>query len=184
MGSLILNVVPHVASNSDILRAAVVANVIPAAPPVGSKPLFISAAVVDGASAQAGAVVPGKIVVLYGDRLGPATLTSTQVSSGGKLSTNVGNTQVLFDGTAAPLLYSAAGQVAAIVPYGLDGKTGTQVQVRNGTNLSDAVALPVLPAAPSIFTANLSGSGQGVVLNQDVVTVNSTSKPPTRARSS
>jgi uncharacterized protein (TIGR03437 family) len=177
MGSLILNVVPHVASDSDALRNAVVLNVIPQAPPVGNKPLFIGAAVVDGASTQAGAVVPGKIVVLYGDRLGPATLANTTVSSAGKLSTNVGNTQVLFDGTPAPLLYSVAGQVAAIVPYGLDGKTGTQVQVRNGTNLSDAVALPVSPVGPSIFTADLSGSGQGVVLNDDVVTVNSSAKP-------
>ena len=177
MGSLILNVVPHVPADSDALRAAVVANVIPAPPAVGNKPLFIGAGVVDGASAQSGAVVPGKIVVLYGDRLGPSTLANTQVSGTGVLSSSVGNTQVLFDGTAAPLLYSSTGQVAAIAPYSLDGKSGTQVRVRNGSLTSDAVALPVAAAGPSVFTADLSGAGQGVILNQDVVTVNSSAKP-------
>jgi uncharacterized protein (TIGR03437 family) len=177
MGSLILNVVPRVPSDITTLRNAVVANVIPPAPAVGSKPLFISAGVVDGASAQGGAVTPGKIVVLYGDRLGPTTLANTAVSSGGKLATSVGNTQVLFDGTPAPLLYSSAGQVAAIAPYALDGKTGTQVRVVNGTLFSDSVALPVTPVGPSVFTMDLTGSGQGVILNEDVVTVNSTVKP-------
>jgi uncharacterized protein (TIGR03437 family) len=177
MGSLILNVVPHVPSDTDTLRAAVVANVIPAAPPVGNKPLFIGAGVVDGASAQSGAVVPGKIIVLYGDRLGPTALANTQVSSGGVLASSVGNTQVLFDGKAVPLLYSSAGQVAAIAPYALDGKSGTQVQVQNGSLLSDAVALPVAAVGPSVFTTDLSGGGQGVILNQDAVTVNSAAKP-------
>ena len=177
MGSLILNVVPRVASDSTALRNAVVLNVIPAAPPVGNKPLFVAAGVVDGASAQAGALVPGKIVVLYGDRVGPATLASSPISGSGRLSSNVGNTQVLFDGLAAPLLYSSSGQVAAIVPYALDGKSGTQVQVRYGTLTSDAVAMPVAATGPSVFTADLSGIGQGVILNQDVVTVNSAAKP-------
>ncbi len=131
---------------------------------------------VDGASAQAGAVTPGKVVVLYGNRVGPATLATGQISNS-KLSTNVGNTQVLFDGTPAPLLYTSSGQVGAIVPYKLDGQLGTQVQVKSGTLTSDAVALPVAPVAPSLFTADLSGSGQGVILNQDGVTVNSSAHP-------
>jgi uncharacterized protein (TIGR03437 family) len=115
-------------------------------------------------------------VVLYGDRMGPAALSGGQIT-GGKLATDLGGTQILFDGTPAPLLYTTAGQLGAIVPYKLDGKTGTQVQVRNGANTSDPVALPVAPVAPSVFTANLSGTGQGVIQNQDIVTVNSSAKP-------
>jgi uncharacterized protein (TIGR03437 family) len=145
--------------------------------PVGSKPLLIGAGVVDAASAQPGAVTPGKIIVLYGDRIGPASLATGQISTDGKLSSDLGGTQVLFDGTPAPLLYTSSGQVGAIVPYKVDGKTGTQLQVRQGGGLSDPVALPVAPAAPSLFTADLSGAGQGVVLTQDGVTVNSAGKP-------
>ena len=44
-----------------------------------------------------------------------------------------GGTQVLFDGVPAPILYTSSGQVAAVVPYEVDGKPGTQVQVRNGS---------------------------------------------------
>src|SRR5262249_34668670 len=98
----------------------------------------------------------------------------------GKLATNLGGTQVLFDGTPAPLLYASSGQLAAVVPYGIDGKKGTQVQVRNGTNVSDFVALPVTPFSPSIFSKDYTGSGQGAILNQDGVTVNSSARPADR----
>jgi len=107
--------------------------------------------------------------------MGPATLASGQVSNG-KLAADAGGTQVLFDGIPAPVLYSSAGQVAALVPYSVDGKAGTQVIVKNGANTSDPVALPVTSAAPSIFSADTSGAGQGVILNSDL-TVNSASKP-------
>lgn len=175
MGSLILNVVPHVQSDLPALNAAILAFTYSPAAPVGSKPLFVSASVVDGASEQAGAVSPGKIVVLYGTRLGPTTLTTAQVS-GGKLATTLGSSQVLFDGTPAPLLYTSSGQVSAIVPYAVNGKTGTQIQVKNGSNLSAAVAVPVTPSAPSLFSLDASGAGPGAILNSDL-SVNSASKP-------
>ena len=93
------------------------------------------------------------------------------------MATNTGGTQVLFDGVPAPILYTSSGQVAAVVPYAVDGKPGTQVQVRNGSLTSDAVAMPVSPVAPSIFSVDLSGTGQAAVLNQDGLTVNSAKNP-------
>src|SRR3954447_45311 len=122
---------------------------------------------VDAASGQPGAVTPGKIVVLYGSRIGPANLAGAKVGSDGRLATDLGGAQVLFDGTPAPLVYASSGQVAAIVPYGVDGKLGTQVQVKNGTLASDTVAMPVTPVAPSIFSMDYTGSGQGAIVNQD-----------------
>jgi len=125
-------------------------------------------------------VTPGKIVVLYGSRLGPASLTGLSVAGDGRVATNTGGTQVLFDGVPAPILYTSAGQVAAVVPYAVDGKGGTQVQVKNGSLASDPVALPVAPVAPSIFSVNLSGTGQAAILNQDGTTVNSAKTPALR----
>ena len=55
------------------------------------------------------------------------------VGGDGRVATDTGGTQVLFDGVPAPILYTSAGQLAAVVPYAVDGKTGTQVQVRNGS---------------------------------------------------
>ncbi|MEO8593800.1 MAG: IPT/TIG domain-containing protein [Candidatus Solibacter sp.] len=177
MGSLLLTVLPKHAEDITALQTTQVFYVLTPVPMLGSKPLFVSSGMVDGASAQPGAVTPGKIVVLYGSRLGPSTLTGGALGGDGKVATNTGGTQVLFDGVAAPILYASQGQVAAVVPYAVEGKTGTQVQVRNGSALSDKVALPVTPAAPSIFSVNLTGTGPAAILNQDGITVNSSKTP-------
>src|SRR4051794_2358906 len=180
MGSLILSVVPKNNADFDVLRAASLGYVLTPVPQVGNRPLFVSSGMVDGASARPGSVTPGKIVVLYGSRIGPADLATAQFGPDGRLATSLSGTQVLFDGTPAPLLYASNGQLAAVVPYSVDGKLGTQVQVKNGTFTSDAVALPVAPVAPSIFSADYTGSGQGAILNQDGITVNSIANPAAR----
>jgi uncharacterized protein (TIGR03437 family) len=175
MGSLILNVVPKQQSDTTALRAGVVAYTLTRAAEVGNKPLFVSAGVVDGASAQAAPVVPGKVTVLYGERLGTSAFAGVWIDNG-RLGTNLNGTEVLFDGKPAPMLYSSAGQVAVVAPYSLDGKAGTQVVVKNGAAVSDPIALPVAPVGPSVFSADTSGSGQGVILNSDL-SVNSSAKP-------
>ncbi len=176
MGSLLLNVVAHQESDIGTLQTSTLSYILTPAPQVGNKPLFVSSGMVDGASTQAGAVTPGKIVVLYGDRLGPAGFNNLQVVNG-RVSSSLGGTQLLFDGTPAPLLFASPGQMVAVAPYELDGKTGTQVQVRNGSVTSDPVAIPVTPVAPSVFSVSYTGSGQGAILNQDGITPNSFQHP-------
>lgn len=180
MGSLILNVVTKEPAELPILQGSTVSYVIVGSPAPGNRPIFLSAGTVDAASAQPGALTPGKIIVLYGSRMGPASLTTAAFGTDGKLATNLGGTQVTFDGTPAPLLYTSGGQVSVVVPYGIDGQRGTQVVVRNGTNVSDPVAFPVTPVAPSIFSTDYSGTGQGAILNQDGITVNSAARPAER----
>jgi uncharacterized protein (TIGR03437 family) len=177
MGSLLLSVVPKNPADLDFIRIMTGVYALTPAPQVGNRPLFISSGMVDGASGQPGPVTPGKIVVLYGSRLGPSSLATAQLAADGRVATNLAGTQVLFDGQPAPLLYATGGQLAAIVPYSVDGKPGTQVQVVNGVEASDAVALPITSAAPAIFSKDYTGSGQGAILNQDGVTVNSTQTP-------
>lgn len=180
MGSLILNVLPKNQADLGTIQGATIAYVLTPVPLVGSKPLLISSDVLDGAANQPGSVTPGKIVVIYGERLGPASLANASLAPDGRLSTNDGGTQVLFDGIPAPMLYSTSGQVGAIAPFGLDGKIGTQVQVQNGKQISDPVALPVAATAPSIFSVDLSGTGPAAILNQDGLTVNSAANPAAR----
>jgi uncharacterized protein (TIGR03437 family) len=74
---------------------------------------------------------------------------------------------VLFDGVAAPMIYSQTGQVAAVVPYSLAGKTTTQVTVEYQGVSSAAEPMAVAASAPAIFTLNANGLGQGAILNQD-----------------
>ena len=132
--------------------------------------------VVNAASYAGGAVSPGEIITIFGSGLGPGTLVGLQLDNRGYVSTSLAGTQVLFDGVAAPLIYTVAGQVSAVVPYEVSGKTSTQLQVSYLGQNSNAVAIPVTSVAPGIFTVDASGRGPGAVVNQDG-TVNSAANP-------
>ena len=141
-----------------------------------SGPAPAVAAVANAASYAAGSIAPGEVVVIYGSSLGSATLTAKQLDASGLVSTALAGTRVLFDGTAAPLLYASANQVSAIAPYGLDGHTQTSMQVEYQGIRSAPFVLPVIQASPGVFTADSSGRGQGAIVNQDG-TVNTPDNP-------
>ena len=130
----------------------------------------------NAASYAYGSVAPGEIVTIFGSSLGPDTLHTSQLDSNGRVSTSLMDTQVLFDGVPAPILYTLAGQVSAIVPYEVAGKGTTQVQVFYQGKGSNVVATPVSAVMPGIFTLDASGHGAGAILNQDG-TVNSPGNP-------
>jgi uncharacterized protein (TIGR03437 family) len=126
-------------------------------------PVLNAAAIVDAASYQGGAVAPGELVTIYQANDGPANLLGAQLDSNGLVAHDLGGTQVLFDGIAAPLVYALAGQVSAIVPFEVAGKSQTVVQyVYNGLK-SNTVTMPVVSAKPGIFAQNSSGTGPGSV---------------------
>lgn len=112
------------------------------------------------------AVSPGEIVTLFGANLGPQSPATLQVS-GGAVTNFLAGTQVLFDGVAAPMIYTSGPQVSTVVPYSVSGKASTQVQVRNQGLISNSVTMPVQAATPAIFTLDASGLGPGAILNQD-----------------
>jgi uncharacterized protein (TIGR03437 family) len=128
---------------------------------------IVSAGIVNAASYARGAVAPGQIVTIWGEGIGADTLTQAQLQEN-RLPTFVADTIVTFDGIAAPILYSAPGQLSAIVPYGVSGITTVQVTY-NGTE-TNAVRLPVAEMAPGVF-ANSDGSA--VVINGNDSTLNS-----------
>ena len=132
--------------------------------------------VVNAASYAGGSVSPGEIITIFGSGLGTSTLVGLQLDSRGYVSTSLAGTQVLFDGVAAPLIYTLAGQVSAVVPYAVSGKTSTQLQVTYQGQNSNLVAIPVTSVAPGIFTIDASGKGAGAIVNQDG-TVNSSVNP-------
>jgi uncharacterized protein (TIGR03437 family) len=134
--------------------------------------------VANAANYAADAVSPGEIVTIFGQNMGPRPLVPLQISSG-LLTTTLGGTQVLFDGVPAPMIYSLDSQVSAIVPYGLAGKSSTQVQVSYNGSASAAVTMRVQASTPAIFTLDASGLGPGAILNQDF-SVNSSSLPAAR----
>jgi uncharacterized protein (TIGR03437 family) len=124
-------------------------------------------AVVNAASNVAGAVSPGEIVTLYGAYIGPTSPAGIQVNADGTYAKTLGGTRVLFDGVPAGIIYASAAQVNAVSPYGLAGKSTTQVQVEYQGVLSNAISVPVQAAHPGLFTVDASGLGGGAILNQN-----------------
>ncbi len=141
----------------------------------GTSPLITPAGVVNAGSFAGGGVSPGEIVTVFGSNIGPLSLARVQVADG-QLATSAGGTQVLFDGTPAPMIYAVSGQVSAIVPYEVSGEAVTQVQVVYNGTASNTVEVPVALTAPALFTAYASGKGPGAILNQDS-TINSAANP-------
>ena len=141
----------------------------PAPPPV------VLNAVTNAASYSPDAVAPGEIVTLFGSNLGPASIATLQLVDG-KLTNTLAATQVFFDDLPAPLVYTVAGQVSAVVPYGVVGKKATKAMVQYQGASSNTITMAVQPSLPGIFTLDASGVGPGAILNQDN-TVNASGNP-------
>jgi uncharacterized protein (TIGR03437 family) len=131
--------------------------------------------IINAASGVPGGVSPGEIVVLYGTSIGPATLVPALVAGVTTLPTTLGGVSVSFNGIAAPIVYVSASQTAVQVPYELAGSSSASVLVNNGNGTSPAFSIPVVPAAPGLFTLGYSGAGQ--VVAQSVGGVNSAQNP-------
>jgi uncharacterized protein (TIGR03437 family) len=121
--------------------------------------------IVRSADHFAGGVSPGEIVLLFPSNAGPEILVEGQRKNG-KLVTLLSDTRVLFDGVAAPVVYTVKGQVSAIVPYEIAGKKTTQVEVEYQGVRSSPVTLPVVNTAPALFTLDSTGRGQAAMLNE------------------
>ncbi len=133
----------------------------------------------NGGSLLPGAVSAGEVVIITGTGLGPDSTVSFDSGAGGSVGASVGGTSVLFDGSFASVLSAQSTQVTALVPYGVAGKSSTQIQVEFQGVRSSAVSAAVADTAPGIFTADSSGTGQGVIGNQDA-SPNSPAQPAAR----
>lgn len=146
----------------------------------GAAPQIFEGGVLNAASFIGGGVAPGEIIVIYGNGLGPATLLTESITPLATFSNYVGQTSVFFDGVPAPVIYASAGQSAVVVPYSVAGRTQTQLILDYQGRSSNAVTLPVTAAAPGLFSANSSGTGNGSIVNQDG-TINSPTNPAAKS---
>jgi len=145
---------------------SVAALTIPVALTVTAAMPVIGAAT-NAASYAPGPVAPGEILTIFGTGMGPATLVPLQLTSDGTVATNLGGTQVFFDGYPAPLIYSSATAVSVIVPYEIASTGTTSLMIQYQGTRSNSMTIPVLDTLPGIFTIDASGYGQGAIINQD-----------------
>ena len=135
---------------------------------VEASPLISAAAVVNAASFEAGPIAAGQVLTIFGSGVGPDQLATLELTPDRQsITKTLGGTRVLFDGVAVPMLYSLAGQVSAIAPFGISGRRTIDLQVEYNGRSSNRVTLEVQPTAPGIFTMDASGKGVGAILNED-----------------
>jgi uncharacterized protein (TIGR03437 family) len=158
---------------------ALVAATVPVTFTVTAIPKPVINAVANAANYTTGAVSPGENIVIFGTGVGPADITKAVVVNNA-FPTLVGATRVLFDNTAAPILYASSGQTSVMVPYGVFGRTTTSIVVEYSGVQSTALTYNVVLSAPGVYTLNQQGTGPGAILNQDGVTVNSVTTPEKR----
>jgi uncharacterized protein (TIGR03437 family) len=114
--------------------------------------------IVNAASLQAGAISPGEIVSIFGAGMGSGGGLTAAFDGNGLLPTQLGDSEVRFDGVPAPLFYAQSGQINAQVPYAVTGGS-THVQVFFQGKLVSAADFPVAPSAPALFpTPNAEGN--------------------------
>ena len=126
----------------------------------------IVSAVANAASYVQNMISPGEELTVFGTNVGPASATGLEVV-GGALTTSLAGVRVLFDGTAAPIVSAGPSQVTVMSPFALKPGSTTNVQLEYEGQSSSAVPFTVTPATPGLFSADGSGSGQGLILNGD-----------------
>jgi uncharacterized protein (TIGR03437 family) len=155
--------------------------------PTSATPCLSVTGITGSATERSTAVAPGQLVTLFGSGIGPASAALFRFFPGmspepGALfpffpavPTSLGDTQVFFNGVAAPVLFAQANQVNAIVPFEVlrQGDTAN-VQISHGGQMTQTVTVSVVKKQPGIFTTGGTGSGQAIVQNADG-TLNSSS---------
>jgi uncharacterized protein (TIGR03437 family) len=106
-------------------------------------------------------VAPGSLVSIFGTNLASSLAQADSIP----LSTSLGSVSVMFNNTAAPLLFVShdpvnGDQINAQLPFEVGTGTAQLVVIRSGTS-SAPVGVNVISAAPGIFTV-ASGLGQAI----------------------
>ena len=114
-------------------------------------------------------LAPGAMIAIFGADLTP---TLFQDAAAIPIPTDMGGISVKIGNRYAPLFFMTPGipnvqpsQIVTMVPWEITGSTA-QVTVVTGPNAAgNTVTISLSPTAPGIFTANSSGSGQGIIQN-------------------
>jgi uncharacterized protein (TIGR03437 family) len=124
---------------------------------------------------RSGPVSPGQITAVAVEGLTPTQAVDLTFTPSAPLPRALAETQVLFDGEAAPLVSVAAGRVVAVAPYSLADKRQVAVQVMFQGTLSAPIIAEVV-ADPGYLSLDGSGAGQAYARNPDG-TLNSSDNP-------
>jgi uncharacterized protein (TIGR03437 family) len=119
---------------------------------------------------------PGGLIALFGANLTAAGETAASLP----LPSQLASTTVSFGGQPMPLLYANTNQINGQVPFELSPNTRHQLVVMQGQQASVPQEFVLASAQPGIFTVNAQGTGQGLIMRQDQVTLADAAAPAAR----
>ncbi len=139
-----------------------------------SPPVIAANGLVNGASYEGTAVSAGEVVTLFGATYGPPTIAFGQPGNG-MFPTVASGTRLYFDGVPAPMIYSRVGQMSAVAPFSIAGKSASTVWYEYQNLASNPIHVNVSATHPGVFSLDSTGSGPGAILdaaNRPVSTAN------------
>ncbi len=97
--------------------------------PAGNPPAGTVTCMASGAAYDNSWIAPGEILAVFGNAIGPAQAFHTELDANGNVAKSLGGMTVSIGGVAAPILYTDAGQINLVVPFGIP--TGGTAPVRD-----------------------------------------------------
>ena len=149
------------------------------APSVVPGGVLNSASFAKNANGLGSAVAPGSLISIFGSFTGATMADADTVP----LSTSLGGVTVTFNNIPTPLLHTipAAGFISAQMPFGIPSSGTVNVAVTIGGLTSAPVAIPVVPAAPGIFTYPADGQSNAILVFIDTDGKVKIAAPPSAA---
>jgi uncharacterized protein (TIGR03437 family) len=108
-------------------------------------------------------VTPGELISIYGAGLGPANGVGPVLDNQGMVPSSLAGVRVLFEGIPGPVLYAGAGQVNAVVPFTMYGRSTMRVEVEYNGVQSDAAVVSMADAAPALFGYRSTAAGNPII---------------------
>ena len=104
-------------------------------------------------------IAPGGLITITGRQFTPVNVATREMP----LPTALGESCLMVNGVAVPMLFASPNQINAQLPFNVDGSATMVLRTPGG--VSDNFYLTILPAAPSVFRSGQPG------LVEDVPTV-------------
>jgi uncharacterized protein (TIGR03437 family) len=112
-------------------------------------------------------VAPESVIKLIGLGIGPPDAAGLQLGEDGRVTTELLNTRVLFDGVAAPLFLISADEINAAAPASVSQNAQTRIDIERDGEVAATLTAGTAEAAPALLTLDGTGSGPVAAINQD-----------------
>ena len=141
-------------------------------------PVISPGGIVNSASYSGGAISPGELVSIFGSNFGPLGLDIATYENN-TVPFQLGRTKVLFDDQLGEIIAMTSNVINVLVPYSVTPGNAVQVRVQVDDTVSSPVTMLVVATIPDLYTMDESGSGPGIILNEDG-SLNSSTHPALR----